>query len=62
MKEVKDLYPGEEQWEEYYSHIAKGTRVQYDFRDYDGNLYSAIGRTLQIAKEKALAYRRKTNV
>src|SRR5512146_1578840 len=43
---------GGEQWEEFYSELAKGTRVQYDYRTNDGTLYTTVARTLEEARAR----------
>lgn len=48
---------GYEQHEEYYSPIVKDYRVQYDYRDTDGELFSCVCKTLeecQARKDKWL--------
>jgi hypothetical protein len=54
MLNPKDCKPGQEQSEKYYSYFSKSDRFQYDYRDLNGKLYSACGKTLEEAKEKAL--------
>lgn len=54
MLDPKDLKPGQEQSESYYSHTLKRYMWQYDYRDHDGKLYSAIGKSREEAKEKAM--------
>jgi nuclear transport factor 2 (NTF2) superfamily protein len=54
-----NIKPGEEQSEKYYSYFSKSDRFQYDYRDLNGKLYSACGKTLEEAKEKALESKRK---
>jgi len=49
---------GEEQWEEFYSAILGGTRVQYDYRAPDGKLFSCIARTVEAARERRDAWLR----
>lgn len=44
--------PGEEHWEEYFSKLAQGIRVQYDYRTPDGELFSCIAKTLGAARQK----------
>ena len=41
------------QYEEFYSEILKGDRVQWDYRDKDGNLHSGITKTVEQAIERA---------
>lgn len=44
--------PGEEQYEGYYSYIARGDRIQYDYRSQSGRLFSCIGKTLAECRNK----------
>jgi hypothetical protein len=43
---------GGEQYEEYYSEIVKASRIQYDYRDHNGKLFSCIAKTLEEARER----------
>lgn len=44
--------PGQEQYEEFYSEIARANRVQYDYRTPEGKLFSTIAPTLEIARTR----------
>jgi hypothetical protein len=48
--------PGEERYEEYYSAILRGWRVQYDYRTPDGVLFSRITHTLEEARARRDAW------
>lgn len=43
---------GDEQYEEFYSSIARGLRVQYDYRTPEGKLFSCVAKTLDAARDK----------
>ncbi len=43
---------GQEQFEEFYSELAKGMRVQYDYRTPDGTLFSTVAKTLEDARAR----------
>jgi len=43
---------GEEQFEEYWSHISNKKMVQYDFRTENGKLFSTIASSLEIARKR----------
>ena len=43
---------GQEQWEQYYSPVLGGYRVQYDYRAMDGRLFSCTAKTLEDARRK----------
>ena len=47
---------GGEQFEEFYSSIARATRVQYDYRTPAGQLFSTIAPTLEIARARRDAW------
>lgn len=47
---------GQFRHEEYYSQVAKGKRVQWDYRDTKGILHSGIAKTLEEAKAKAAQF------
>jgi len=42
--------PGEEQYEDYYSAIFRGWRVQYDYRTLEGKLFSCVAKSLVEAR------------
>ncbi len=44
---------GQFAYEEYYSPIAQGMRVQWDYRDSKGRLYSGIAKSIEAAKAEA---------
>lgn len=44
--------PGQEQYEFFYSPIARGKRVQYDYRAHDGKLFSTVAKSLEQARER----------
>lgn len=46
----KNLKPGAEQYESFRSPMTKKTMVQYDFRDFDGELFSCIRSTLEACR------------
>ena len=52
MLDPRKLKPGQEQYEKYYSGVGRKRTIkfQYDYRDHNGKLYSAIGRTLEEAR------------
>ncbi|MHC4676538.1 MAG: DUF3873 family protein [Planctomycetota bacterium] len=43
---------GQEQYEEYYSDLARGWRVQYDYRIPEGKLFSCVAKTLEDARQR----------
>jgi hypothetical protein len=43
---------GTEQYEEFYSSISRGTRIQYDYRTPDGKLFSCVAKTLELARSR----------
>jgi len=53
MLNPRNLKNGEEQYEVYFSHALNGNRVQYDYRHFDGDLFSTIGKSVdECRKEK----------
>ena len=44
---------GQFAYEEYYSPIALGMRVQWDYRDSKGKLYSGIAKSIEAARAAA---------
>ena len=46
MLNPQNVQNGQEQHEEYYSNIARKYKVQYDYRDTNGKLFSCIRNTL----------------
>jgi len=48
------LHPGQGQYKEFFSRIMQRYLYHYDYRDYDGKLYSGMGVTLDDARENAL--------
>jgi hypothetical protein len=48
--------PGQEQFENFYSHVFKARRIQYDYRTPDGKLFSCIGKTLDECRAKRNAW------
>lgn len=47
MLDPKDCLPGQEQYEEFYSPVAKKNLVQYDYRHTSGELFSCVAFTLE---------------
>ncbi len=47
---------GQERYEQFYSSIARGHRIQYDYRTPDGQLFSTVGRTLEICRARRDAW------
>jgi hypothetical protein len=47
---------GQEQYEEYYSSIAREYRIQYDYRTPEGKLFSCVAKTLEAARAKRDAW------
>lgn len=47
----KNVKPGEEQYESFYSSIVKKRLIQYDYRHNDGELFSCVAPTLDKAVE-----------
>lgn len=43
---------GREQWEEFYSPIARDTRIQYDYRTPTGKLFSCVAKTLEQVRQR----------
>jgi hypothetical protein len=56
MLEAKNCLKGQEQYEEYESRAGSrkfwGPRVQYDYRDADGNLFSTDQKSLEACRAK----------
>lgn len=52
------LQKGDEQYEVYWSSILKAERVQYDYRDHDGELFTCIGTSLDDCRAKRDAWQR----
>jgi hypothetical protein len=44
--------PGKEQYEEFYSSMSQGWRVQYDYRTPEGKLFSCVAKSLEAARAK----------
>ena len=49
---------GAEQYETYYSALAGGMRVQYDYRTPDGRLFACIAKTIDEARARRDAWLR----
>jgi len=43
---------GQESYEEYYSPLARGMRVQYDYRHINGKLFGCVARSLAEARRQ----------
>ena len=53
MLNPQNLPPGSEQYEEYTTAFGNGgTRVQYDYRACDGELFSCIAKTVEEARKR----------
>jgi len=55
MLDPKSLKNGHEQFQEYYSATLKKVKLQYDYRHYDGKLFSCVKNTVnecRIAKDQ----------
>ena len=52
MLNPQNIGPKEEQYEYYKDRITKKRRCQYDYRDANGELFSTIAPTLEIARTK----------
>lgn len=50
--DAKNLKPGKEQYEEYYSEVSRKNLVQYDYRSFDGSLFSCVAPSLEKARER----------
>jgi hypothetical protein len=50
---------GGEQYEEYYDRIARGNRVQYDYRTPESKLFSCIAKSLDEARRRRDAWLQK---
>lgn|GEM_PF-2195672 len=48
--------PGQEQYEEYYDASMRGTRVQYDYRTPEGELFSCVAKSLEAARDRRDAW------
>lgn len=46
------LQNGEEQWEPYFSQVLNRQRIQYDFRDHEGHLFSCISDTVDECRRR----------
>lgn len=55
----KNLRPGQEQYIKFHSKIMRKSLYQYDYRDYNGKLYSGTGVTLADAKIRVFKERMK---
>lgn len=51
MLNPKNLQPGNEQHEKYTCRVTKKRRVQYDYRDTDGTLFSCVGASLDACRK-----------
>jgi len=47
---------GTESYEEFYSNVVRGVRVQYDYRTPEGKLFSTVGKSLDICRQKRDAW------
>ena len=47
---------GQENYEHYYSEVAKKELCDYDYRDFDGELFSCIRPTLTECRERRNAW------
>lgn len=55
MLNPQKLKNGQEQYEEFYSDISNKKLIQYDYRHYNGELYSVVKKSLEecrIAKDE----------
>jgi hypothetical protein len=52
MLNPQNLKPGQEQYETFYSAILRKHKVQYDYRDANGKLYSCVANSLKEARAK----------
>lgn len=43
---------GSEQYEDFYSVITRGMRVQYDYRTPEGKLFSCVAKSLDEARQR----------
>ena len=55
--EIKMLNPntlqnGTEQYEKYYSDVVRKNLVQYDYRDYDGSLFTCVAKDIETCRQK----------
>lgn len=50
--DAKNLLKGQEQYEYYFSRLLKRQMCQYDYRDIDGELFSTVASTLEIARNR----------
>lgn len=48
LYDPRDLLPGHEQFERYWSPVAGKNMWQYDYRDPKGHLYSCVAFSLEI--------------
>ena len=53
MLDPKNIKPRQFQFEEFVPYRDFVTRVQWDYRDEQGNLHSGIAKTIEAAKEAA---------
>jgi hypothetical protein len=47
---MKYVNSGQERWERYHSVVLNREMIQYDYRTPDGELFSTVARTLDIAR------------
>lgn len=52
MLDHKNLKKGDSRWESYYSRVLDKNLVQYDFRDWDGELFSTVAPSLEEAERR----------
>ena len=53
---VSTTQAGQEQWEEFWSHMTHGWLIQYDYRTPEGKLFSTIFPTLERARARRDAW------
>ncbi len=54
--DARNLKPGHEQKEVFYSHFVKKRLIQYDYRHTNGDLFSCIAEDSQDAYDKRAAW------
>ena len=52
MTSVSTCKPGEEKYEEFWSDILKKYMVQYEYRSFEGKLFTCVAPNLDIARHR----------
>ena len=52
MTSVSTCKPGEEKYEEFWSDVLKKYMVQYEYRSFEGKLFTCVAPNLDIARHR----------